>query len=627
MVCSEIFNKNMEAFRKNDFYQAIIGKEYVNQLIELWENGDYQPRLDDAADGSVIACKADGSKYYNSRYAPEYAASVWASQFLENTGSDYTFYLLGFANGMYARELVKGTNITNKIFIYEPDMEMYLNVLNEIDITDLIACNYLFLLVKGINDQYLMDFLSVGVSYNSYKKVMECILPNYYEFKEDLDAIDKILQYQVEYQQLAKNTNLVLAEVCRKNELMNLPDVIRQHSVNQLIKQFITKDLSQIPAILVSAGPSLDKNVRELKAAEGHAFIIVVDTAMKAVLRNDITPNLIICIDPKKALVFFDNERFLNIPIVVEKDIPPQIIQQHKGSRFYTGRKYDITDYMAEKYEKGNYLHLETGGSVANSAFTLIRKLGFKNIILVGQDLAFTDGKWHTKDAYDDEVRNRKDAEESIGACEVEGIYGGMVRTESRMRSYLKWFENMIAKYSELHVVDGTEGGARIHGSEILTLKEAIARYGVEEVVDFKELIESIEDLYSPVEQSEIREYLLSINKHLEEYQKKSHHEIDVYKKLKKALKHNNGLESKSLMNQIKEINRSKKVDPLESMLHKYAIVSEYETHDKVIGLDLEIDDSLKIIDDAIGLLEAYLDAAEEMKLETHLLTDQLEIQ
>lgn len=43
---------------------------------------------------------------------------------------------------------------------------------------------------------------------------------------------------------------------------------------------------------------------------------------------------------------------------------------------------------------------MPTGGSVANNSFSLVEFLGFKNIILVGQDLAFTDNKKHASNVY-----------------------------------------------------------------------------------------------------------------------------------------------------------------------------------------------------------------------------------
>ena len=53
-------------------------------------------------------------------------------------------------------------------------------------------------------------------------------------------------------------------------------------------------NVEEIPAILVSAGPSLDKNISELKKAQGKAFIVVVDAALRTVLRAGVRPDLTI---------------------------------------------------------------------------------------------------------------------------------------------------------------------------------------------------------------------------------------------------------------------------------------------------------------------------------------------
>jgi hypothetical protein len=118
---------------------------------------------------------------------------------------------------------------------------------------------------------------------------------------------------------------------------------------------------------------------------------------------------------------------------------------------------------------------------VANVAFDLARKLECNPIILVGQDLAYTGGMSHAKGtAY--EYRTVKDNEDR-GLFEVEGFDGEPVQTDRVMYSFLRWYEIAInATKAEVLVIDATEGGAKIPGTQVLTLAEVIKVYCQHEV-------------------------------------------------------------------------------------------------------------------------------------------------
>lgn len=50
------------------------------------------------------------------------------------------------------------------------------------------------------------------------------------------------------------------------------------------------------------------------------------------------------------------------------------------------------------------FSNVACGGSVACSAFSLVYKLGFSRIILVGQDLALTDNKTHADGTFKEKM-------------------------------------------------------------------------------------------------------------------------------------------------------------------------------------------------------------------------------
>ena len=295
-------------------------------------------------------------------YPTDEYASAWADNFKEQV-VDRPFFIIGFSDGQFIRKLLNNTNKTNYIYAYEPDIYSFINVLNVYDMTDFIDSKRLVICVEGINDDSLFDIIHCAVHYGNYRKLLLYVLPGYGDFKQTYDKLYTMLSYRVEMVAMEKTTEIQLVGHMRKNLLLNMKDVISQRSINQLVEVVQNIDKSGYPAVIVSAGPSLDKNIYELKKAEKRAFIIVVDTALKAALRAGITPDLTVCVDPRKEIIFFKHEDVKNVPAVFEMDVPHEIIRNHIGNRFYAGNdELDVPNYYRQKFCGSDYSTLATGG-------------------------------------------------------------------------------------------------------------------------------------------------------------------------------------------------------------------------------------------------------------------------
>ena len=352
-------------------------------------------------------------------------------------------------------------------------------------------------------------------------------------------------------------------------------------------------------------------------------MIIAVDTALKTVLRAGVRPDLTICVDPRKEIEFFGHEQFKDVPAVFEMEIPSAIIDMHSGSRFYAGSgEEDIPNHYRKLYFGEGYKTIAGGGSVANSAFSLAMELGFKTIILVGQDLAFTDGKGHTKGAYDNEEKNVKDATQAEYVCEVESIDGGTVKTETRMRSYLRWFENSIAAHKEIKVIDATEGGALIHGSTVMKLSEVIQSECSMNAIDYREVINSIPQQFDDDMQKEIFGYLADINTAIDELEAEINGGIKAYNDLAGAIRVGNTSLVSEIMKKVRAVNELEEKEPLFSLIKRYAVEDRYNVKEDLY--QSETDDTMAAINGGIKLLKSYINGMEIMKTETHLCTDKI---
>ncbi len=155
--------------------------------------------------------------------------------------------------------------------------------------------------------------------------------------------------------------------------------------------------MENVPSIIVAAGPSLNKNILDLRQLNKKACIIATDTAIKPLLNNGIIPDFIVIVDGKKPGLLFEHELLSEVPMIMSSAVSKDPVNMHKGKKFFSwdGSRYEAELIKEAKQhsahpEKIDMCSLPTGGSVATTAFSFAKLLGSKTIILVGQDLAFT---------------------------------------------------------------------------------------------------------------------------------------------------------------------------------------------------------------------------------------------
>ena len=208
-----------------------------------------------------------------------------------------------------------------------------------------------------------------------------------------------------------------------------------------------------------------------MRRAENRAFILATDTSVKYLLAYNIKFDAIVTVDGRKSIRHLQNEECLYYPIFTVPDAKSEILDNNYARKIWlTG-----SGYLEVLYKKfGCYFpEYNCGGSVATAAFWIAGSLKSKTIILVGQDLAYSGDLTHAGGV---KIHNNEWSEET--PLYIEGIDGKMVRTRSDWIGYLRWFENAIKHLNGVvEVIDATEGGAKIAGTKIMSLSDAIDKY------------------------------------------------------------------------------------------------------------------------------------------------------
>lgn len=519
---SEIYQKNMKAFHARYDYVAnqIEGKEY-----ELTEG-----LTAEIAEGDLISVKReDETVILGVHYDETDRAENWIRD-IKDLPEYSTVLIVGLGNAFYLQELLRATSEHLNILIYEPCVEVFLTLLEEIDITEVFENRPVALLIKSVNDEELIPVMSKWLTNETLSYFRTRILPGYDklffdEIKEFLGTVKRTLQRM----KVDQNTIAFFGNYYAKNVIGNTKYVLKSHTINQL-SGLIPHDR---PAIIIAAGPSLKKNIRDLKEAEGRAFLIAVDTALKPLIAEGIVPDMFMTVDGNKPVELFDRAEIREIPMVLSADVNNDVVRRHTGKKifYYNGEEFLQKLYLDNGVPCSS---VSSGGSVSNSAFSLAEQLGFETIILVGQDLAYTGNRSHIEGSFSEEEIQRKRVN---ATAEVEDIDGNMVPTQPNMLMFLRWFEDRIKARPELKVIDATEGGAKKKGAVIMTLKNAIREECPEDKVDYKNLIDGLPYVFDEEMDKKNREYLFGRSKVMQDALKKANQGLRLYRQLERLFR------------------------------------------------------------------------------------------
>lgn len=563
----------------------------------------------------ILLIEKNGTEWYlQSRYNAEKACDDWISQFENKLVDDTIILVYGLGDGSYVEKLLK-LNDECKIIIYEPCADVFWHVFGRKNIAELLENERIFCAVEGICEGLYDAALETFVEYANYQLVFNTNLPNYPQiFPEKYKwALDRQL-YEIKRVILNRNTEIYYSKEMIHNIMELSRDIIEQYSVVQLKDIVCKKESEDMPAILIAAGPSLDKNIEKLKQIKDSVFIMAVDTALNTVLKHDIIPDMTISVDGHKPLVLFEDERVKNIPISLSAISNAKIIEQNNAMRFY---ELEQGEYLSAIYNKlGKEIKgLPTGGSVANNACSLLTLMGFKTIIFMGLDLAYPGGIEHTKEAYHELTLIDKSKKEYI---EIEDIWGNKVLTEENMNLYRKWFESYIKIMPQIRFIDATEGGALIHGTEIKNMDEVIGEFH-NKIYDKDVLWKDLLPYLNREEQQRAIKFIKEIPQSIEHIEKYIDDGLDIYSKIKMLNKKRDNrpvVISKNLK-RIGELNNLMENEMAFNVIRYYAMETSYKVRGEVLNYDRTENIKVQIeglINNGVMLYEGYKRAVKECK-------------
>lgn len=500
----------MDCWKQN---AAILEKERP-KLLEKLEEIEYdfdKYSCVETRDGNRALCvEKEGKQYrFNSVYRPIQEAQKWADQY-EYQNMNIVAIMYGLGNGVFLQEMLSHLDKDAKVFVYEPDVSLFRFSLENFPLEKILEDGRIQIFVGKINTEEFEGQLSGSVHWTNLPSQIVCHHPMYDKiYMEDYAEFLTVIENVNKLSKVNRDTEAHMAHMAVVNTIQNLPYI----KESNYVPDFVEDIPEEVPAIIVAAGPSLDKNIEELKKAKGKAFILATDTSVKYLLAHNVPFDAIITIDARKSPVHLQDERCNEIPIFCNVEAKNLFLQQNRARKIWF-RSEPYTYALYEEFGR-KFPPYNSGGSVATGAFSACVALGFTKIVLVGQDLAY-DGETTHAGGVEKHIVN-----EGYGIKMVEGINGEKVKSRYDWLIYKKWFEDAIEALPQLEVIDATEGGALIQGTKVMKLSEVIEQNCKKEF-DFAHILEEKKPTFSSEEYEKVKNKILHLEKEFTMLQTKS---------------------------------------------------------------------------------------------------------
>ena len=397
---------------------------------------------------------------------------------------------------------VASANSAGTVILYEPDLNILKIAFSLVDFSNDILKNNVF-----ISDNLEKTGEYIYKKSNTKNTPLMLTTPAYRDmntqkFNEMVETLQRMIgRYNLDL----KYTQQKFFPIAR-TIIQNIPNLIKEPPLSS-IKDFYKGQT----AVVVSAGPTLDRNIETIKKYRDNIVLIVVGTAMKTLAKHGITPDFLCIIetyDSSKQIegldlseVNFVTEPFSNINL-----------RKFKFKQIYS----HISDNMPVNSFWSNIINENTEeylskGTVSYTALNVARILGCSKIVMVGQDLAYIEGQCYSKDSaykdlecrfnkennrweitakdfdsFADSLSNYPEREKRLEAARtrlknlnnslyyVKSIKGGQIPTESVYAAFIKPLSEFAQKFNDREFINTSLEGAQIDGYKNMPLEEAL---------------------------------------------------------------------------------------------------------------------------------------------------------
>ena len=486
---NSIWNKNIQLFKLRfpalaDFYHNIIEDISTNgdqkDIFSFWT-------VIPAKDGSLTA-KVNNMLLHSS-YNPEREAMSTARQLSSKNKETVIFMGAGLGWQICAlAKLIKndGPGLAcpvKKIVLIEPDPFHFFAALYYVDWSLVFEIDQLVIALACPSDSLmgLLEGNDINIGNTGVSAAYIYAIPAFIQHARPyFDSVISLIERNRSKNDINAATYKKFEKLWIRNSMRNICQLEHHRTINEIIQGYSSpaKDF-----IVAAAGPSLESLLPKLKQLQQHTVIICVETALHALLKNQIQPDFIVITDPQ--YYAYRHISGLTAPqsiLVCPLSVYPSVFNFKCKEIVLCSEMFPVSCYFEKAL--GNFGDLGAGGSVASSAWNLCRLLGARNIYFAGLDLSYPKGQTHIKGSSAEQSFHTKEnklnpiqkmnSSVRFGANpEYAFDYdGNQVLTDARMKMFAWWFESKVASCTEVKTFTLSRSSMKIPGIEIAEIEE-----------------------------------------------------------------------------------------------------------------------------------------------------------
>ncbi|WP_052774169.1 motility associated factor glycosyltransferase family protein [Campylobacter coli] len=390
--------------------------------------------------------------------------------------------IYGIGNALLIKNLAKHYK---HLFVFESEIELFILALSTIDLSEELCSGKIYLVdieEERVDIQLLILFDMKDMF--EYLSLYEMFVNNsfYKQFCEKTWCeTDEFCKKNIEIVIRDSGLNSNLSFQSYFHFLQNIPSMLESIPFQRILSQRKNKFDN---AIVVSAGPSLAKQLPLLKAYQDKAVIFCADGALSMLEKEGIVPDYVTNLDfTDLAMKFFQNKENKTSLNILSCATHPNVAHSLKAENCMIVLRNKA---LYQRFNFNDFGYIDTGTHVSHFSYTLALALGFKNIIMIGQDLAFDEeGNSHSK-GFD--FGEKFSGEENIDKLKIPAYAGkGEVLTHTTWNDYRIKLEYLFAcNDQKAKFYNATEGGARINFTEELSFKECCEKLLTKEKPQFE---------------------------------------------------------------------------------------------------------------------------------------------
>ncbi|ECL2259885.1 motility associated factor glycosyltransferase family protein, partial [Campylobacter coli] len=313
------------------------------------------------------------------------------------------------------------------IVVFEKDIEIIWIMFHILDFSNELQNSRLMVLqTSSLDIEFFSNFCSSKPFFQFSRIYFLELMSHYYErFHEDILGLNKKLAENFKNSIVFHGNDPLDALQGIEQFVYNLPQMITHPSYKELLSK--RKGVSDT-AIIVSTGPSLTKQLPLLKKYASKATIFCADSSYPILAKHGIKPDYVCMLERTEITAEFFNHDFgefdKDIVFVCAGVVHPKTIEYLKNKTFIITQKVLAFPYYINLK---NFCYAAVGFSVAHTLSYLATYLSHKNIIFIGQDLAYAENG----NSHPDDYQNSANYESQMYEHILTIAYGGNGKVES----------------------------------------------------------------------------------------------------------------------------------------------------------------------------------------------------